>query len=842
MNFFTEREEVILSKKGKEVREIIEILKDKNFYAFRTFFMCLKNLRQTDVISNIVALSDGYPSSSVDNLACFLQKRYTNPCFMESSKFNIDFNVPVSDDLNIALIEINEEDHIEKSTFFDYYSLLLKQEGCYSKQFLNSYSDIVVENCRVILIQGYPGSGKTFLAKRMCMKWANGELLQTFTHVIFLQLRDEMVATAETFYKIIQLYMGPLSEKIAQRIYEKNGRGILFILEGWDELPEVRRHSSLFTHLISGDLFPEAVIVITSRPSAIRSLSFKAVNRRIEILGFTEQQVKKIIDHYFINLNRENELKIAECFCSELRRLPLLQCFVFVPINLSIALYIFSTSKGQLPNTFTDMYKNLVLIQLRRYQAKISCGIASIENLDNLPYCVGDMLLRLGKLAYDKISQEELTLNFNETQINNYCFGSSSKENLESFDGMGLLQVSNHRHFESISKTYEFIHRTLQELLAAWYLSQQPKPLQQEQLQKLFNRKEYEMIWIFYAGLTKFSSVSFKNFLSSNCIQKLKIFYYKYSTYMLKAFLHDRFSSLHDLNRLTKEFYGSKQYSCYITKYISREFQTTLIAAVMETQNPQLCKDICNSYLFYGDTCWFSVQESAATPQILSALSYCIAHSGKDWIVHCSGLASDQADYFLKYLTYGKSSNDQICSSISVFDIIGSQSQIDGILKLIQTPMCPKWLVLSNCKQVNDNFMELLSEALINNNYLKQINLNGCNISSKSIVRVAQFLKKNRTLECIYLQDNMATLTEKDVVLLLQTIHHYNDVVFALFLDKIFCTAHKVQEQLQIINDTRQRKEVKQLRLSLLNISGGRIKFPKFCQHFITPTSQKVEL
>ena len=128
----------------------------------------------------------------------------------------------------------------------------------YTRQVLNSYSDIVVENCRVVLIQGYPGSGKTFLAKRMCTKWAKGELLQTFACVIFLQLRDEEVANADTLNELLELQIGPSAKTTVDDIYKINGKCILIILEGWDELPEKRQRSSLFTRLISGALLSEA--------------------------------------------------------------------------------------------------------------------------------------------------------------------------------------------------------------------------------------------------------------------------------------------------------------------------------------------------------------------------------------------------------------------------------------------------------------------------------------------------------------------------------------------------------------------------------------------------------
>ncbi|XP_065906420.1 protein NLRC3-like isoform X2 [Dysidea avara] len=823
-NFFTEHE-VVLATKCKEVKQIMEILKDKDMHSFKTFLSCLKEMKKDDLVAKMVSLSDEYPSSSLHNFKHFLQKRYTNTSFMETS--DIDFNLPISDDINIALVEISEEDHKEESTFFDYYSLLLKQKGGYSKQFLNSYSDIIVENCKVVLIQGYPGSGKTFLARRMCTKWAKGELLQRFAYVVFLQLRDVEVASAKTLDEIIQLYMGSLTKSITEEIYERSGQDTLIILEGWDELPESRRHNSLFTRLISGDLLPDAVIVITSRPSAIRSIPFKVIKRRIEILGFTEQQVKQNINQYFKNLDCRNCTEIAKTFCSELSRLPLLECFVFVPINLSIALYIFNTSDHQLPTTFTDMYKSLVLIQLRRYQAKTSCGIASISNLNSLPDHIGDMLLRLGKMAYVEVTREELTLIFDETKIKYYCFD-PSEDSLESFDGMGLLQVTNHRHFESICKSYQFIHRTLQELLAAWYISQQPKSFQREQLQKLFNKKEFEMIWIFYAGLTKFSTVSFKEILPNTFIHKAKTFSYKSFSLITWAFLHNRFISLSSMNGIFDRYYSTKQYSNYISKCISREFQTTLIAAVMEAQNPQLCREMCDSYLFHMDTCWFSVPESAATPQILSALSYCISHSGKNWMIQCKGLDSYGAGSLLKYLTCNDLPSRSTCSKyrdhsdnvddrISVFDVICSQNQIDGTLKLIQTQKHLQWLILSYCKQVDDNFVIKLSDVLMENTCLKMLHLNGCNITGKSIKVIVHLLKKNDILECLDLEDNMATLTEKDIILLLQVIHRCNNTIFLLFLDKVFRTSHKVQELLKDINDCRQQKSVKILYLTLLD-------------------------
>jgi len=816
--FFTKHEGIALSKRKKE---FMEILKDKEMHYFKIFLSCLYELDQFlyDLVTKMICLSDKCPSDSFKD---FLQNRYTNNCFTEISKVN--FNLPISDDINIALIEISEEDHKKDSSFLDYYSLLLKQNqtGCTTRTMLKSYSDIVVENCRVILIQGYPGSGKTFLTKRMCTKWARGELLQKFVHVIFLQLRDAEVAEAETLDELLKLYMGSVTQMCISEIYESNGKGRLIVLEGWDELPKSKRDSSLFTRLVSGDLLPNAVIVVTSRPSAIRSLEYGHIQRRIEILGFTKEQVKRNVTSYF---QKYNSLGQMPKFYTELKRLPLLECFVFVPINLCIALYIFNKSSCQLPRTFTDMYKNLVLIQLQRYQARKLGGRASINSLEQLPDEDKCMLERLSKLAYDHL-QSDSTLIFDEMKIRQYCFDSKD-ESLDNFDGMGLLQITNHGHFHSISKTYEFIHRTLQELLAAWYLSQQNKSYQQTQLQHLFGKTEFEMIWIFYAGLTKFENVSFEEFLPQNCLLNIRMTSYRAFGWFLRNIISNTFVKFPSVSELIDKFSCGKQYSYDLSHCISKEFQTTLIAAVMEAQNPQLCKEMCESYLFYDEPCWFAVPEFDATPQFLSALSYCIAHSGKKWMIQCKSFEENGADNLLRSLSTDNENSSGIDNGICVFDVDCSQSPISGIPKLVSIHKHLQWLILSNSKHADDRLIAEVAEAMENNNCLKMLHLVGCSITGNGLQSIAHMLHKNKTLEWMGLDKNRATLTEGDIIMLLQTIRYRNNTIFMVFIDNDFHTSDKVQEQLQILNHTREERGVQKLSLTLMDCFKNRAIFER---------------
>ena len=195
----------------------------------------------------------------------------------------------------------------------------------------------------MILIQGSPGSGKMTLAKKICKDWAEGKLVQNFGLVILVELKDTRVAKVTSVRELVALYMGGvLSESITKEISRINGKNTLFLLEGWDELPEKRCHSSLFTELISGNLLADATIVITSRPSATGSLPYKHIHPRIEILGYTEEQVEEYITKYF--QDHDNPLQIAQHVLCQLKKSPNLKHLVCIPVNLSIILFIVKQS------------------------------------------------------------------------------------------------------------------------------------------------------------------------------------------------------------------------------------------------------------------------------------------------------------------------------------------------------------------------------------------------------------------------------------------------------------------------------------------------------------------
>lgn len=105
-------------------------------------------------------------------------------------------------------------------------------------------SQVEVSYPKLIIVTGAPGVGKSTFAWELCRKWGIGEFLQHYDLVILLRLRDENVRQAKELTDILFHRKKSISESLAVELEQRNGEGVLFILEGFDELPESLRVDS----------------------------------------------------------------------------------------------------------------------------------------------------------------------------------------------------------------------------------------------------------------------------------------------------------------------------------------------------------------------------------------------------------------------------------------------------------------------------------------------------------------------------------------------------------------------------------------------------------------------
>ena len=328
--------------------------------------------------------------------------------------------------------------------------------------FAYDQSQVEISYPKLVLVTGAPGVGKSTFAWELCRKWGIGELLQHYSLVILLRLRDKNVREANELTDLLFHRKKSVSESLAVEIEQSNGKGILFILEGFDELSEsLRVESSVYLDLIYGRLLPLATVLITSRPWAVSDLHWKAqerISQQFEILGFTKQQ----IDEYLISITLDDSNLL-----DELRRYvsfnPPIHAAMYIPLNAAIVFEVYRDRRGctdsTIPNTMTELYTAFSLTLLIRYLHDQGERIRKLTSFENLPEVVYKKFLNICDLAYAGLQKKQLI--FSDLP--------------DDFETLGFMQSVPELHFSSgVSISYNFLHLTVQEFLAAYYLSLQP--------------------------------------------------------------------------------------------------------------------------------------------------------------------------------------------------------------------------------------------------------------------------------------------------------------------------------------------------------------------------------
>ena len=337
---------------------------------------------------------------------------------------------------------------------------------------------------RLFLIEGAPGIGKSTLAWELCRKWEEFACMRQYSLVILLRLREEEV---QSIASVSQLFESEDKEALAKEVSDSQGRGILFILDGFDELPKQLQQKGFLLNLIKGRVLPESTVLVTSRPSATGELLTSCrpqIQKHVEVLGFTQQSVHAYASSIFSSEPENLERFIAYISASNN---PAINSLMYVPLNAAIVVEIFRDCKSEklLPHTLTELYTQLCLTILNRY-LKIHYPSVIAEKFEDLPPDLYQQFLHMSEMAFEGVKNEGVILHAIPSDLTHFGF----------LDAVPALYGGG-------GVSYNFLHLTVQEFFAAYHIFNLSRS-GLEVFQKHGKNQRWNMVWRFVAGLTKF--------------------------------------------------------------------------------------------------------------------------------------------------------------------------------------------------------------------------------------------------------------------------------------------------------------------------------------------------
>ena len=198
------------------------------------------------------------------------------------------------------------------------------------------------------------------------------------------------------------------------------------------------------------------------------------VSSRIEVLGFTAEEQR-----LFFTECLNNDTKAVETLIERLSSNPAMEGSCYLPLNASIVAHLY-LANGSLPSTSYGIFSSLVQHFLSCYlheRQGVSQKLASFETLDELPDELRSSFKQLCKLAFTGARDNKITFSSSDIQAR--------------FVSLVYCRL----HLALFLMVYHnFLHLSVQEMLAAVHVSRMPASEQISTFDSMFNDARFSAV------------------------------------------------------------------------------------------------------------------------------------------------------------------------------------------------------------------------------------------------------------------------------------------------------------------------------------------------------------
>ena len=314
-------------------------------------------------------------------------------------------------------------------------------------------------------MQGQTGIGKSTFVKKLLVDWVEVNKktgdeqaagLKNFELVVAVNLKE--VSKCQSLKDVIRLsnvfakedkYM---TEGLVDYI-TNNQEKVLLIFDGYDEY-RCGRDSEIY-EIFSGNNLRSCSVLLTTRISKADELR-GGEDLHAEIIGFSEVD-RKCFMRRFLNSEEvwELEFHLYKRQLEELAKVPLLLLFFCI-------LWRKGQSKSFPKSTKTTLYMDIIQFIINHSHSKQTAGKTKKAPQYVELKSFKDILSEIGKVALLGLLKDDHLFEYSQLSDSVRC-----DENVF----IGLLQITEYSETLRPVGMVSFIHKSIQEFLAAWYIT-----------------------------------------------------------------------------------------------------------------------------------------------------------------------------------------------------------------------------------------------------------------------------------------------------------------------------------------------------------------------------------
>ena len=309
---------------------------------------------------------------------------------------------------------------------------------------------------RIILIEGDPGMGKSTYCNKLAFDWATGKAgghFLEFKVVLLIRCCD----IDSNLQDAIATQVLPLDVKEQERekffdFIKHNQSTILLVLDGMDELPSGKLPELLDIIQGRSTIFYGCPLVVTARHEAGIEVT-KYCDTLLEIEGFNAADASEFIKKFF-KRDGEQGATVAHKLLDKLDEDKSLTELIANPLNTALLCLLCEYSEGKLPESKTNLYREIVEYVLGRYKKKKNLPETSKDVIEEHK----SQLKQLGLIAWKALLE------------NKKFFDKNQLESHTDLPGFGFLSWQRGSSKRKPSPQYSFLHKSFQEWFASFYL------------------------------------------------------------------------------------------------------------------------------------------------------------------------------------------------------------------------------------------------------------------------------------------------------------------------------------------------------------------------------------